>query len=186
MSLGTRGALISPMTVEIEQIDTDATRTTDPDGAGPLTSGYDDVFDEPVIVPVADESLGIPAQGSPRGTEATIYKTPVLVEAQIEVDDFNRLRQFAAGDAPDFELRCVMHYAELERFGLIGPDGSTTFRKNDRLLRIIDQSGVDIFIVPNPPGLYLIHPQDRSLGMLAGTRNLFVATFSDREQGAVQ
>lgn len=182
---GERGALIWPMSIVIEQIDTEATRTTDPDGAGPLTSGYDDVFEEPVLVPVAEESAGIPAQGSQRGAEATIYGPEITVEAQIEVDDYNRLRQFAAGDVPSFEIRCVMHYAELERLGLIGPDGSTTFRKNDRLRRIIDQMGVTLLEVPYPPGLYLVHPQDRSFGLIGGTRNLFVAHFSDREQGAV-
>lgn len=185
MTLGTRGALIWPMFIEVEQIDTDLTRTTDPDGAGPLTTGYDDVFDEPVIVPVPDVS-GAPPVGSLRGAEATIYKPAVRLEAQIEVDDFNLLRQFASGDVPSFEIRCVIHYTELEALGLIGADGSTTFRKNDRLRRIIDTDGVTTLLeVPFPPGLYLVHPQDRSFGLIGGTRNLFVAHFSDREQGAV-
>jgi hypothetical protein len=180
---GERGALIWPMFVEIEQIDTDATATTDPDGAGPLTSGYDDVFEEPVLVPATEESPGVPQVGSLRGAEATIYVAPIRLEAQIEVDDYNILRQFASGDVPNFELRCVIHYAELELLGLMGPDGSTTLRKNDRLRRIIDQDGVLLLEVPYPPGLYLRHPQDRSFGLSGGTRNLFVAHFGPRDQG---
>ncbi len=186
MTLGARGALVWPMFVEIEQLDTDATRTTDPDGAGPLTTGYDDVFEEPVIVPADEESPDIPAIGSPRGAEATIYGTAIRLEAQIEVDDYNLLRQFASGDVPNYELRCVIHYFELELLGMIGADGSATLRKSDRLRRIIAKDAVTVLLeVPYPPGLYLKHPQDRSFGLLGGTRNLFVAHFSSREQGAI-
>jgi hypothetical protein len=178
-----RGRLIWPMFIEVERIDTDATRTTDPDAGGSLTSGYDDVFEEPVLVPAA-EVAGAPPTGSPRGTVTTVYQTAIRLEAQIEVDDFNVLRQFASGDTPGFELRCVMHYAELERLGLIGLDGSTLLRKGDRLRRIISQDATTVlFEVPYPPGLYLMHPQDRSFGLSGGTRNLFVAHFQDRAEG---
>jgi hypothetical protein len=182
---GDRGALIWPMTIVIEQIDMHATRTDDPDGAGPLTTGFDDVFEEPVLVPAGEASPGVPQIGSVRGAEATVYGPEIELEAQIEVDDFNILRQFASGDVPGFQIRCVIHYAELERLGLVGVDGSTTLRKNDRLRRIFDQAGELLLEVPYPPGLYLVHPQDRSFGLVGGTRNLFVAHFEDREQGAL-
>lgn len=181
--MGYRGRLVWPMFIEIEQVDTDATRTTDPDAGGSLTSGYDDVFEEPVLVPAAQVS-GAPPTGSPRGTIATRYSTAIRLEAQIEVDDWNVLRQFANGDTPGFELRCVLHYEELERLGLVGPDGSTTIRKGDRLRRIIATDATTVlFEVPYPPGLYITHPQDRSFGLSGGTRNLYVAHFQDRAEG---
>lgn len=182
---GYRGRLIWPMFVDVEQIDTDATRTTDPDGPGPLTSGYDDDFMEPVIVPATEESPGIPQTGAPRGTLATVYKTPVLhLPAQIEVVDFDKLRQFISGNVPSSEVKCVFHFRDLEAQGLIDANGEATIRPHDRLRAIYDKNDVLIISIPETPGLYAIADENRSFGLTGGTRNLFLVTFQDREEGA--
>ena len=53
-----RGALINPFTAEIARLDTVATKA-DPDGAGPATSGYDDVFREPIVIDDSDPTTNV-------------------------------------------------------------------------------------------------------------------------------
>ena len=53
-----RGRLIFPFLAELHRLDTTGTATTDPDGAGPLTSGYDPDFKEPVGVDSNDDGIG--------------------------------------------------------------------------------------------------------------------------------
>ena len=45
-----RGRLIFPFLAELRRLDTAAMASTDPDGAGPLTGGFDPDFKEPVLV----------------------------------------------------------------------------------------------------------------------------------------
>ena len=53
-----RGRLIFPFLAELYRLDTRATATTDPDGAGPLTGGYDPDFKEPVLVDRDGDGIG--------------------------------------------------------------------------------------------------------------------------------
>ena len=54
-----RGRLINPFAAELAQLDTAAT-AADPDGPGPLTSGYDADFQETVLFHFGDlEQLGL-------------------------------------------------------------------------------------------------------------------------------
>lgn len=177
-----RGALIWPMLVDIERIDTVATRTLPtPPGPGP---GYDDDFQEPILISPTAVVPGVPNVGSPRGTISTQYQTAVRLHAQVEIVDFNLLRQFANGDAARCEVRLVFHYAEIETLGLLDATGAPTLRKHDRLRRILhartEESVVEFADVP---GLYAIRVEDRSFGLSSGMRNLLIITYQDREQG---
>jgi len=167
-----RGRLIWPMLAEIAQLDTAAT-AGDPDGAGPLESGYDDEFRTVRIVP--------PASGSERGTSArkeTLVRLPVQVEPEI----FEQLQMMTTGNSPGSLLRLTFHYRDLEAAGMI--EAGTNRSKlhiDDRLHAIRDyRTGALVELVPNPPGLFATQVQSRSFGLSSLKRNLLLMTFEQR------
>lgn len=177
--MGYRGRLIRPNLVDIAQLDTDAT-AADPDGGGPLTSGFDDVFGEPVLIPPAPGAGGEPEAGAPRGTLATQYKAAITLKAQIEVTSFDMLRQWAGGQAPGMEVTCVFFMPDLESLGLLDANGEPLIRLNDKLLRIKHLDGTIIQEIRYPPGMYAIRADSTSFGLPGGKRNLYPVTFQDR------
>jgi hypothetical protein len=167
-----RGRLLQAFAAELGQLDTTAT-AADPDGSGPLTSGYDADFQEAVLV----------SSGGPRGRDARREKPLIRVPCQIEVQGFGEIAELATGNSPRSRLVLVFHFADLERFGLVDPGtGEALLRIGDRLAAIRDPRTGDLLqTVRTPPGLYLTEPQP-TFG-LGGRRNLLVATFSDRALG---
>jgi hypothetical protein len=167
-----RGRLLQAFAAELAQLDTAAT-AADPDGAGPLTSGYDADFQETVLVP----------SGAPQGRDARREKPLIRVPCQIEVQGFGELAELATGNSPRSRLLLVFHFADLERLGLVDPTtGESLLRIGDRLAAIRDaRTGGLIQAVRTPPGLYLTEPQSE-FG-LGGRRNLLLATFSERALG---
>jgi hypothetical protein len=165
-----RGRLINPFIAELAQLDTVST-AEDPDGAGPLLSGYDADFKETVIVPAA----------TGRGVDARKEKTPVRVPCQVEVGAFEAMQQVTAGNSPNSRLTLVFHFQDLERMGLVDADtGDALVRVNDRLVAIRDMAGALVQAVRTPPGLYVTEVQPQSFG-LGLSRNLLVVTFEERE-----
>ena len=166
-----RGKIINPFLVEIARLDTVAT-AADPDGAGPLASGYDPDFKETVVLDDA---------GARR--DARREMPPVLVPCQVEVGAFETLRQLASGNSPDSRVTLVFHFRDLERMGLVAPaSGDALLRVNDRLVAIRDLGGGLVQAVRTPPGLYATEVQPQSFG-LGRSRNLLLVTFDERELG---
>lgn len=167
-----RGRLLQIFSAELAQLDTAGT-ASDPDGPGPLTSGYDPDFQETVLVPSA--------QGP--GNDARREKPPLKVPCQIEVQTFGELAELATGNSPRSRLVLVFHFVDLERRGLVDPaTGEALLRVGDRLVAIRDhRTGRLVQAIRTPPGLYLIEPQPQ-FG-LAGQRNLLLATFGERALG---
>ncbi len=160
--------------VELAQLDTTAT-AADPDGSGPLTSGYDDIFREPFIVPEdTDDTTG----------EVIRCETFISLPAQIETRVFTQLSQLFDGANPQSAIELVFHYKDIERLGLLDPTtGICTIRNNDRLNSITDMDGNLVMEVP--AGLYITEVRDSGFGF-GKRRNLLVATLQDREQGTRQ
>ena len=161
------------MRADIERLDTAAT-AADPDGAGPLESGYDDDFREPVIVP--------PPSGSGRGTlvrEESLVNLPVQVEPVV----MEQLEMLATGRSPTSMIRLVFHYRDLEVAGLVeAATGRPLLRINDRLAAIRDyRTNALIEAIPNPPGLFATQVQSRSFGLSGLRRNLLLMTFEERQ-----
>ncbi len=174
----TRGALIFPMAVKLSLIDTVQTRD---DG------GYDLEFQEPRITPPAQMTPGIPDKGSPRGSTATQYADPIILEAQIEIGSINALRMALTGQDNDFKLGLVFHYSELEERGLVDANGNPRIRVGDRLDEILDNDTHELIMrVPDPPGLVAIRSEDRSFGLTSGMRNLLLAKFARRDRSGKQ
>ncbi len=166
-----RGRLINPFLAEIARLDTAAT-AADPDGPGPLTSGYDPDFKETVVLPVARGGL-----------DARREQPPICIPCQVEVGTFEALQQLAGGNSPDSKVTLVFHFRDLERMGLVDPaTGDALLRVNDRLVAIRDLGSNLVQAIRTPPGLYATEVQPQSFG-LGLCRNLLLVTFEERELG---
>jgi len=168
-----RGRLINPFAAELAQLDTAAT-AADPDGPGPLTSGYDADFQETVLLP----------SPSGRGRDARREKPPIRIPCQVEVQAFGALTELPTGNSPRSHLVLVFHFGDLEQLGLVDPTtGDALLRPGDHLVAIRDLStGELVQAIRTPPGLYLTEAQPQSFG-LGGRRNLLLATFGERALG---
>jgi hypothetical protein len=171
-----RGRLIYPFVIELYQLDTAAT-DADPDGVGPLTSGYDEDFREPVkVLSDPDDQLG---------ASARVESGPIYIEVQIEPNMYERLQMMLSGESPESRFVVIAHYDYLERNGLIeAATGRPLIRKNDRLSKILQvNTGTLIEEIPNPPGLFIHQIQSRGFG-LGPERNLLLIAFEEREKSA--
>ena len=167
-----RGKLINPFLAELARLDTDAT-AADPDGPGPLTSGYDSDFKETLVLPGTGGS----------GQDARREKPPIRIPCQVEVGTFEALQQLASGASPNSKVTLVFHFRDLERMGLVDPaTGDALLRVNDRLVAIRDLAGNLVQAIRTPPGLYATEVQPQSFG-LGLCRNLLLVTFEERELG---
>lgn len=169
-----RGRLINPFDVEIAPLDTAAT-AEDPTGPGDtIASGYDEDFQEPVVL------TGAGGVREPGRREGAIIRLP----AQIEVAQYERLIAFQNGDSPDSRVTLVFHFRDLERAGLVdGPTGEALVRRRDRLVAVYRRCSTQLVQrIRNPPGLYAVEAAPE-LGGLGLHRNLLLVTFEDRERG---
>ena len=124
-----RGRLHHKFWAEFAQLDAIQTRA-DPDGAGPLTSGYDDDFDEIMVFT------------TPAGQreEARVDQDSVFVPCNVQDTTWEALMQLMAGNSPDTKIVIVTHRKDLERMNLINPlTGETLVRVNDRVLSFRDR-----------------------------------------------
>jgi hypothetical protein len=168
-----RGRLISPFIADIAQLDTSATEA-DPDGSGPLTSGYDPEFNEVVKLPSAD----------PGGASARVEKTIVQIPCQVEVDVLDKQDMAPSGDIGQQLMRLVFHFEDLEDLGLVQASGQSAIGVNDRLVAIRRCPGLELVReFPLPEGMFIIEAKDRSFGLSGGERNLLVCTLQGRDQG---
>lgn len=168
-----RGRLINPFLAEIAQLDTVST-DADPDGLGPLTSGYDDDFKETAVV----------ALPSGKRADARKEKPLLRIPCQVEVSTFETLVQLASGASPTSRVALVFHFRDLESMALVDAHtGEALLRVNDRLVGIYTMHGELVQAIRTPPGLYAteVQPQSFGLGLL---RNLLLVTFQERDVAA--
>lgn len=171
----TRGRLIWPFIARIARIDP-ASIAADPDASGPLVSGYDEDFREPVRLPAATKVTGPSARA-----ELAAIDLPV----QVEDEAWEELRMMRTGDAATTRLTLVFHFKDLERLGYVDANTGDALvpRKGDRLVSIHHKrDGTLVQAVPTPPGLYCMEAQPRSHGLSSLRRNLLVCTFESRDQ----
>lgn len=173
-----RGRLIYPFLAELFRLDTRATSLEDPDGTGPLQSGYDPDFKEPVLVDTDDDGIG----------ERIRREHPaVRVPCQVEPEAFEALQAYPSGDSPRSVVRLVFHFGDLERMGLIdAASGAALIHVGDRLGALYDLCGALVQAIRTPPGLYVTEakPLGFGLNMLRPRRNLLLVSFEDRDTAA--
>lgn len=171
-----RGRLIFPFLVDVARLNTTATRA-DPDGAGPLTSGYDDDFREPVAP--------APAGGSSANVSPVRVETITQLKAQIEPEEFDRLQMEATGRNPRARMTLIFHYRDLEAAGMVeAVSGRPLLRgPGDRLAAIRNvRTGVLIETIPAKPGLFATEVKSLGFG-LGPRRNLLLVVFESRDVG---
>lgn len=108
-------------------------------------------------------------------------QAPLLLRAQIETQDFHRLRMFNAGDSPEAKMVTVCDERDLTRLGLLDALGLPSLDRNDRLGAIYDWRGNLVLTVKDPPGLYATMAQPTAFG-LGRKQRLFEVTWESREQ----
>jgi len=170
-----RGRLIFPFVAELHQLDTYAT-AQDPDGAGPLESGYDVDFRETVNVPV---------EGQQVGDDARVEKAPIQLLCQVEPTESETLNQLFSGAVLSTTTVLIFHFTELEKRGLVDSDGNPLIQIGDRLGALYNTRGQVVQSFPNPPGVYVTERRPIGFGLHseAPQRNLLAVRFDDREQG---
>jgi len=173
-----RGRLIFRFLAELHRLDTRALAVEDPDGAGPLTSGYDPDFKEPVLVDANDDGIG---------ERVRKEHPPVRIPCQVEPEAFEALQEYASGNSPRSRLRLVFHFTDLERLGLVDSgSGDALVRVGDRLGGVFDITGALVQAVRTPPGLFVTEAKPIGFGLFMPhpRRNLLLVTFEDRETAA--
>lgn len=166
-----RGRLIFPIRLQIFQADR-AAMAADPDGAGPLKSGLDPDFQEPILESSADRT----------GTLRRIEKAPILIPAQVETQTYDRAQMTQTGDVKRGAMAFVLHFEDLEQLGLVSTTtGLALITTGDRVGATFDESGRLIQRFPDPPGLYVLSA-DPIFG-LARQRNLLLINCGSRDQG---
>ncbi|MGN6107860.1 MAG: hypothetical protein ACTHU0_22320 [Kofleriaceae bacterium] len=175
-----RGRLIFPFLAELARLDTQGIAEGDPDGAGPLASGYDPDFREGVLLDDDDDGIG-----ERHRRELALVRLPCQVEPEV----FDALRLFAAGNAPRSNIDLVFHFRDLEALGLVdATSGDAMLRPGDRLVGLLDTHGVLVQRIRNPPGLYVTEarPIGFGLDLRRPRRNLLLVSFHDRPQGTAR
>ncbi len=173
-----RGCLIFPFLAELFRLDTKATELEDPDGIGPLTSGYDPDFKEPVLVDANDDGIG---------ERVRREHSPVRIPCQVEPEALDAMQAYPSGQSPRSMVRLVFHFADLERMGLVdGASGVAQVHVGDRLGALDDLRGALVQAVRTPPGLYVTEarPIGFGLGRTRPRRNLLLVSFEERDTAA--
>lgn len=131
-----RVPLLFPSAVVISRLSTTLTRTVDPDGAGPLTSGYDPDLREPYSYEDTGETT---PEGEEKKFTTVRYAPPIRIPCQVEIKSNEELRQVVHGDAPVTEWVFVLHNRDLKRLGLLELNYgccAPALKTNDRIDRI--------------------------------------------------
>ena len=164
------------MLVELGLLDTAAT-AADPDGAGPLQSGYDDVFREPNMMRNA---------GSTPGTMVRVERVRIF-HAQVEDNTDDLLQMLAGGNSPQASVGLVFHYAELEAAGAVQlVTGKPTIKApGARLISIRDpQTSAVIERYDAQPGYWATQSKSMGFGLgplMTSKRNLLLVMFQERD-----
>jgi hypothetical protein len=166
-----RGRLINPFLAEIARLDTVAT-AADPDGPGPLVTGYDPDFRETIVLEESGQRL-----------DSRREMPPIRVPCQVEVGTFEAMQQLVGGNSPGAQVTLVFHFRDLEQMALVdAASGDALLRVNDRLVAIHNLAGAIVQAVRTPPGLYAVEVQPQSFG-LGRARNLLLVRWEPRELG---
>lgn len=168
-----RGKLIFPFLAELFRWDS-AAMAVAPDAAGPLASGFDPDFKEPILVDADGDGVAEPFRRE---------HPPVRVPCQVEPEAFQALRMATAGNTPKSSLDLVFHFRDLEWLGLVDPStGDALIRPSDRLGGLYDVEGRLVQAVRTPPGLYVTEARPIGFGLCRRRprRNLLLVSFEDR------
>jgi hypothetical protein len=163
--------LLRPVLVEVSQTYAAGTRKFNP--PGPDSSGYDDVWREPVLY--------IDPTTSQRKDSRITNKTNYTFLAQVEVNREHVKRYDAAGDFPDFDILLVASVRDLVRRGYMETDGRPKIQVGDRVLTAKNKRTAAVQATWTD--LWIVEWRHASWGFGAG-RDLVLFICQKREQPA--
>ena len=159
--------LLEVVDAVIHQLDHAATRAFDP--VGPATSGYDDIFREPVVT---DTIAGASVAGR---TSSRQEKAAIRVPCQVETTQFEELQQAFTGDLPQSRMTLVFHREDLLNLGLLDTvTKNILIKKGDRIsglekrslgVSVLKFQGVGMFVREIFPGSWGFGPDGHDLHM---------------------
>ena len=115
-------------------------------------------------------------------TEGRRELADIMVRAQVEVINLNKLNQGPAGNVPDYRTMFVVHYRDLERNGLVDTvTGRPAINNNDRIVRMQTRYG-KVLRVFEDPQVFITETRDGN-GWLGYDRNLLLLITNDRPKG---
>jgi hypothetical protein len=175
---GYRGRLIYPFIGRFALMDAAAT-AQDPDGSGQLSSGFDDVFRETVMMPAQNNE---PYHGVDSRKERLV-DIP-FQEDSVRVYDGSRNAPFWSGASPDADGWILLHFRDLEALGLVdATSGEPLIHREDRLVSVhTHPTGELLQTIRSPPGLY-VRTVLPNFG-LRGTRNILFLRLQARDLGS--
>lgn len=162
----------------IHRLNPDGTDDSAP--ADGVTSGYDDVLEEPVVYDTE-------VRGLPFRREARVEYPPLRVPCQVEPIRTEDLQQFAQGNSPKSDIVLVFHRMDLERMRLINPDtNELILKENDRVSAVESprRPGAPTYHL-REPGLYIFQLQPRSFGFGPKGTDLIIAYISEKQKARV-
>lgn len=167
--------ILQPSVAVIYRIDTATTRAIDPPGAA--TSGYNDAFREPVAfdttegASIADREI------------ARVEFAPIRVPCQVEVANFDLLKESYQGDLQQGEFALVFAVQDLQLLNLIDPTtNKPIFKVGDRVSAIEKLNLPGILAVPlSGEGMHLREVFPASWGF-NDTYNLWIGIITSRDK----
>lgn len=159
----------------IYRLDTASTRSADPPGAA--TSGYNDAFREPVAF---DTTAG--ASIADRQVERVEF-APVRIPCQVEVANFDLLRESYQGDLQQGEFALVFAVQDLQFYGMIDiTTNKPKFKIGDRVSAIEKHNLPGVLSVPlSGDGMYFREVFPASWGF-NDTYNLWIGIITSRDK----
>lgn len=170
---GYGGRLLRPQTAVWGVVDTEAT-AEDPNGVGVEPStGYDDLFGEPVVYETGGTRV------------VNRVETEVRCSVQVEPEEYDSATPLQNGLGLDRRISLIAFKPELRKLGLLRADGQPTLKIGDRLIAIRHKHTDEVILAPeDPPGMYITEIRPLSFGLASQTQNLVQIICTHRRQGA--
>ena len=157
-----RGRLLFVFYAEFARVDSEAmalgSANVDPD------------FHEPRVVAAEPDGVGVRLRRE---------LAPVRVPCQVETESFEALHMVGAGNAPTSRVQLVVHFKDLEAFGLVDPaTGRALLAPGDRMTGFYDRRGALV----QTADLYVVEarPLSFGFGLLRPQRNLLLLVLEPR------
>jgi hypothetical protein len=118
-------------------------------------------------------------------SNAARVETEVSIPCQIEEPTWFRATFKYTGLEQDGEKTLILHYEDIELYGLLDANNNPTITIGTRLSGINLSSGTLLESFPTPPGLYVIQAKSSSFGLSVDnspTRNLLFLLLAPRPQ----
>ncbi len=173
------GRLIFPFLAEIAQLDIQGT-AADPDGAGPLQSGYDEIYRETQLISSMTSELGVDAR-----VEKALVRVPAQFHTGPTIGDLMALKETTSGNVATASVQVLMMFSDLDSLGLVDSNTGTALIKiGDRLSAVYTLGGELVQQILTPPGLYVTKAVP--IYGLKSVRSLLEVTFESRDTGQME